>query len=370
MEEGGGPMADNTSIQWCDSTSNPLMGCDGCPLYPTVTGLRLAVGAALVEKGIPAEDAMRLAEAHVDPVFPSTTYHGRRQIAEAICGDAGLGRIRDRADLVRAIATPFRCYAGTLHLRHGKNPFDPEKRTNAGYAPTFEQVTAFPGRMERMARSRDLSGTRRPNKPWLDGLPRLVFVSDMGDALCGSVDFGYLKSEIIDAVMSPKGRRHIWLWLTKRPARMAEFARWLREEHGIDWPDNLVAMTSVIDRRMLRAVDHLREVPAKVRGISVEPLIERVEIDIAGIDWLIVGGESGPGARPFDLAWARELRERCREEGVAFFCKQLGAAPVENGERLTLEDPHGGEWNEWPRDLRVREMPAFLGETASMLRAA
>lgn len=221
-----------------------------------------------------------------------------------------------------------------------------------------------------MARSRDLTGKPRPDKPWLDRLRRLVFISDMGDALSRSVGFDFLKSEIIDVVLSPEGRRHIWLWLTKRPRRMAEFARWLRDEHGIDWPDNLVAMTSVIDRRSLGAVDQLLEVPAKLRGLSIEPLIERVTIDRPGIDWAIVGGESGTYARPFDLAWARSIRDDCREKDIPVFVKQMGAAPMENGKRLELEDAHGGDWDEWPEDLRIREMPALFGGTGSMLRAA
>lgn len=274
--------------------------------------------------------------------------------------------------LENAIERPFSCYAGHLHCNKGKDAMKPDKRVNKGYAPTFEQVTCFPGRMAKMARKRDLTGRPRPStekktkaghtriipaKPWLDGLPRLIFVSDMGDALSSAVPFEYLKTEIVDVVSSAAGLRHVWLWLSKRPARMAEFARWLESEHGIAWPGNLVAMTSVIDRRMARAVDHLRRVPAKIRGISAEPLIEPVDLDLAGIDWLIVGGESGKHARPFDLAWARHLRDQCRAKGVAFFCKQLGRRPVDDGVSLKLRDKHGADWNEWPGDLRVRQMP-------------
>ena len=74
---------------------------------------------------------------------------------------------------------------------------------------------------------------------------------------------------------------------------------------------------------------------------------------------MIAGGESGRRdfVRPFDLSWARELRDHCRETGVAFFLKQLGRRPVSEGEELKLRDTHGGDWTEWPKDLRVREMP-------------
>lgn len=74
---------------------------------------------------------------------------------------------------------------------------------------------------------------------------------------------------------------------------------------------------------------------------------------------MIVGGESGSGnlTRPFDLAWAEEILEHCRKNGVACFIKQLGRVPVQNGVVLKLHDPHGGDWDEWPEHLRVREFP-------------
>lgn len=373
-------MAEKTKIQWCDSTCNPVMGCEGCPLWPTPAALKKALAEALARYGARAGDARRFAAGALAGLTATDAYQRREAIARDLALRAGCRErkevARAEAELKAAIERPFVCYAGVLHCHKGLDATKPDKRVNRGYAPTFERVTRFPGRMAKMAKRPDLAGLPRPStagktragkpkvvpgKPWLDGLPRLVFVSDMGDALSGCIDFGYLKSEIVDAVLSPEGMPHRWLWLTKRPARMAAFARWLDAEHGIAWPDNLVAMTSVIDQRMAGAVDKLREVPAKVRGLSVEPLIEPVQIDLTGIDWLIVGGESGKHARPFDLAWARDLRDQCREEGVAFFCKQLGRRPVENGLALKLRDGHGGDWSEWPADLRVREMPAAFG---------
>ncbi|HPA20603.1 MAG TPA: DUF5131 family protein [Verrucomicrobiae bacterium] len=368
-------MSDRTKIQWCDSTINPVMGCQGCPLWPTSAALISALAGELKNQGISWRQARELAVSAVDGLPASAVYHGRHFIAGELGGATGRGGSKDTGAIAAAIEAGFRCYAGLLHLHKGKDPTQPTKRTNKGYAPTFEQVTCFPGRMAKMARKCDLTGkpraatTRRtnagqenvvPGKPWLDGLPRLVFVSDMGDALSAAVPFDYLESEIVGVVRTPPGDRHIWLWLTKRPARMAEFARWLDSEQGAAWPNNLVAMASVIDGRMARAVDHLRRVPAAMRALSVEPLIEPVKIDLRGIDWVIVGGESGTSARPFDLAWARQLRDQCRARGVAFFCKQLGRRPVEDGLELRLRDKHGGDWGEWPEDLRVREMPRAL----------
>ena len=179
----------------------------------------------------------------------------------------------------------------------------------------------------------------------------------MGDALSEGIEFDYLNAEIIEVVTSPEGLRHFWLWLTKRPARMAEFGDWLLATHGMKWPDNLAAMTSVTNRATRTRIDELRRVPAKLRGLSVEPLVESVELDLAGIDWVIVGGESGKYSRTFDLDWARSLRGQCHGAGVAFFVKQLGANPVEDGFPIELRDSHGGNWDEWPEDLRIRDFP-------------
>ena len=86
------------------------------------------------------------------------------------------------------------------------------------------------------------------DKPWLKELPRLIFISDMGDALSKSVPFDYLREEIVGNISSSAGRQHIWLWLTKLLGRMAEFATWLHER-GIPWPHNLVPMTTVTMQR-------------------------------------------------------------------------------------------------------------------------
>lgn len=277
-------MSRHTAIQWCDSTVNPTMGCEGCELWnPT-----------------------------------------RRS-----------------------------CYAGVLHQRFGGR--------SPGYAPAFEQVTRFPGRMADAARWRDLRGTVRPDKPWLSGLPRGIFISDMSDALSSSVPFDYLQSEVIRAVCSDEGRRHRWLWLSKRPQRMVEFARWLADRET-GWPANLWAGTSITDRASLGRVAHLAKVgdAGTARFLSVEPQTESLDLSpwLSHVHWVIQGGESGRDARPFEVNWARRLMEQCEQAGVPYFLKQLGAAAYQDGNRLQLRDAHGGDWSEWPGDVRIRQMPA------------
>ena len=194
------------------------------------------------------------------------------------------------------------CYAGVLHRRFGG--------ATPGYAPTFEDVTRFPGRMAEAAHWRDLAGKERPDKPWLDGLPRTIFVSDMSDSLSRGVSFKYLRDEVIQNVNSDKGRRHEWLWLTKRPERMAEFSTWLLER-GIPWPTNLWAGTSITTQATRSRIAKLLNVGDEntIRFLSVEPQVEAIDLTawLPRLDWIIQGGESGRQARPFAIEWAEGL---------------------------------------------------------------
>jgi len=359
-------MPEHTPIQWPHSTVNPVAGCDGCPLYTPSAKVRSAITVALVEVGVPRTTASRIVENVTREMRTSDLYHLREQVADQIHGNCVLTGVRlklkTKALIARTISAEVRCYAATLTMRWGENPRRPGKKLNKGLPRRFEEVTFFPGRMRDAAAWPNLHGHNDPAKPWLNGCRRLIFVSDMGDALSKAVSFDYLLREIIEVVTSPAGRRHIWLWLTKRPRRMAEFAEWLAKR-GIPWPPNLVPMTSVIDQRMADQIHHLRRIPAKIRGLSVEPLWEDVDLDLDGFNWIIAGGESGPYAKPFDLAWARKLRDQCRAEGKAFFMKQLGARPILNGKQLDLIDGHGGDWDEWPVDLRIREVPPEFRNT-------
>lgn len=150
-------------------------------------------------------------------------------------------------------------------------------------------------------------------------------------------------------------------------------------------------MTSVTSAEQLGRVRQLLRVQAKVRGVSYEPALGPVDFrpylpkrwcdncypgrghDAAehrkicrcgchiGISWLIVGGESGPGARPFDLAWARSAVQQCQDAGVAVFVKQMGSnarCDVPGGHaEIHFRARKGGDWSEWPQDLRIREFP-------------
>lgn len=212
-------MSSKTKIQWCDSTVNPTMGCDGCEIW---------------------------------------------------------GPQRES------------CYAGTLHRRFGG--------VTPGYAPRFEQVTMFPGRMTQAADWSDLMGKPRLDKPWLDGMPRIVFVSDMSDALSKAVTFDYLRDEVIAQVTTEAGRRHRWLWLTKRPDQMVKFSDWLGDR-GSDWPENLWAGTSITSQGTTSRIKGLLRVGSETttRFLSVEPQIEAIDLRgwLPRLDWVIQGGSRG-----------------------------------------------------------------------------
>ena len=143
---------------------------------------------------------------------------------------------------------------------------------------------------------------------------------------------------------------------------MSQFSDWL-SNRGQKWPANLWAGTSVTGPDSYGRAKELLSVgnDRTTRFLSVEPQLAAVDLtsSIGQYDWAIHGGESSVRgkARPFHLEWAKELRDACAEAGVPYFLKQLGSNPLSNGERLTLDDGHGGDWAEWPEHLQVRQMP-------------
>ncbi|MES2789255.1 MAG: DUF5131 family protein [Planctomycetota bacterium] len=377
-------MAEFTNIQWCDSTLNFIMGCLGCELYPTPQKVLAAIDRACLQAGTTGwikGTAKELFVEVLDHVWSELegTDSGPGSGHQNGLTTTNLRHLRKRIKLVAQRFSPqagkliqttiemnLKCYAAQLHGNRGFDLLNSQRQVNVGYAPTFETITHFPGRTKVASHLSDLFGTERIDKPWLDGLPRLIFVSDMGDAFSSKEDFAFLRSEMA-AFQIPEGQRNLWLWLTKRPDVMRQFT----DSIG-GFPANVCAMTTVTSAKTLSRVDALREVKATVRGLSLEPLWEPLaeKIDLAGIDWVIVGGESGAQANvePFPLEWAEDLRDRCREEGVAFFMKQLGRRPTNDGADLKLRHHHGGDWNEWPEGLRIREMPGYFREYSQSLQ--
>jgi protein gp37 len=133
--------------------------------------------------------------------------------------------------------------------------------------------------------------------------------------------------------------QHTYQVLTKRSKRLASVGK------KLSWPSNVWMGVSVETDRFAFRLDHLRSVDAAVRFVSAEPLLGPLtDLDLAGIDWLIAGGESGPGARPMDEAWVRDLRDQCAPAGVAFFFKQWGGRTPKAGGR----ELDGAHYDEMP----------------------
>jgi protein gp37 len=258
--------------------------------------------------------------------------------------------------------------------------------------------------------------------------PRQIFVDSMSDLFHPAVQFEFIDRVLAVAALTP---RHTYQLLTKRAERAAEYFGQLTPERLIDvvaedygddawsfagnwidgwsmpkevpndgnplngtvkrWPlPNVWMGTTVEDQeRADERIPHLLRVPAAVRFLSCEPLLGPLDLTgwflipvadrdsfVAPLDWVIVGGESGPGARPFDLSWARRIVQQCKAADVPVFVKQLGAHPVEpipgkeetravnqpfmggGWSHLGLRNKKGGDMDEWPADLQVREMPA------------
>jgi protein gp37 len=171
--------------------------------------------------------------------------------------------------------------------------------------------------------------------------PRMVFVNSMSDLFHPQVPLGFVQS-VFDTMVA--ARQHVFQVLTKRANRLAELAG------ELPWPGNVWVGVTVESPDHVGRLDRLREVPASVRFVSAEPLLGALgHLDLAGIDWAIVGGESGPGARPMSPAWATEVRDHCVRQGVPFFFKQWG------GTARGAKDRHleGHLWSEMPRARRA-----------------
>ena len=358
-------MMQKASIEWTDASWNPVRGCsrvsDGC-----------------------------------------RNCYAERQAARFI-GSVKLKDF-DEADLDEVVVRnlPFRGFA---------------QRTKAGPRWTG-RVELIPSKLDEPLRWRK---------------PQRIFVNSMSDLFHEN-----LSDEAIAAVFGVMSAApwHTFQVLTKRPERMRMWFEWVTRElrsdpamllddaisalglslgamaafyqrsRGALWPlPNVWLGVSVEDQATAdERIPLLLQTPAAKRFVSYEPALGPVDFvpylfvpvpygapsDLMprnrstfdpALDWIIVGGESGPGARPFDVAWARSTVQQCRAAGVACFVKQMGAHPrviagvedisylhgvhykedsIRLGEPATLDlrDRKGGDWNEWPEDLRVREFPA------------
>jgi protein gp37 len=170
---------------------------------------------------------------------------------------------------------------------------------------------------------------------------RMIFVNSMSDLFHKDVPKAFI-DRVFDTMEAADW--HKFQVLTKRSSLMR---RYLRDRYGAErGPAHIWCGVSVEDAKAAARITHLRQSPAGVRFLSIEPLIGAVgKVNLEGIDWVIAGGESGPGARPIHLEWVREIRDQCQAQKVAFFFKQWGGIRPKSGGR----ELDGREWSEFPQ---------------------
>ena len=179
--------------------------------------------------------------------------------------------------------------------------------------------------------------------------PQVIFVNSMSDLFHIAVPDEYIL-RVFDVMR--EAHWHQFQVLTKRADRLEQI------DSKIDWPENVWMGVSVESERYLSRIDHLRRTHAPTKFLSLEPLLGALpSLELSGIDWAIVGGESGPGARPMLQEWVLEIKENCRRSRVPFFFKQWGGVSKKRAGR-TLE---GRTWDEMPELRQVSHMSVGEG---------
>jgi len=167
--------------------------------------------------------------------------------------------------------------------------------------------------------------------------PQMIFVNSMSDLFHEDVPLDFIE-RIFDVMR--RAHWHTFQVLTKRSARLAELA------DTLPWPPNVWMGVSVESQRYASRIDDLRCTGARIKFLSLEPLLGPMpSLDLTGIDWVIVGGESGPRARPLKRSWVVEIRRQCKRAKVPFFFKQWGGANKKRNGRLL----DGRTWDEMPQ---------------------
>lgn len=210
------------------------------------------------------------------------------------------------------------------------NPVTGCTKISAGCAHCYAERMAK--RLHAMGQPNYRNGFEVTCHPDVLGMPlkwkksQIIFVNSMSDLFHKAVPVRFI--EEIFFTMN-QARWHTFQILTKRADRMVQLASRFK------WTPNVWMGVTVENDRHVDRIDRLREVPAAVRFLSLEPLLGPLpDLDLFHIDWVIVGGESGPGARPMDPAWVLDLRDQCLDAGVAFFFKQWGGVRKKKAGRL------------------------------------
>ena len=257
------------------------------------------------------------------------------------------------------------CYAETIDKRWGKDVWGPGSKRERTSPANWAKPLQWQKKAQR------------------ENLRYKVFCASMADVFEDNEQVLHWRFDLFRLILATPNLD--WQLLTKRPENVMKFipTNWKSLE---GWPKNVWIGTSVENQKYAdERIPELLKIPARVRFLSVEPLLEPVDLywcdwcgrfgdhdceggytwaktikeDQAGIDWVIIGGESGYDARAFDLAWANDIILQCKAARVPVFMKQIGSNPVSSIDlgQFTTMDKKGGNPDEWPESLRVREFP-------------
>lgn len=218
----------------------------------------------------------------------------------------------------------------------------------ATFAERFRGVkgNAFENGFDLTIREHRLNDPKRKRKP------QMIFVNSMSDLFHKDIPRQHV-DKVFDVMEDQP--RHVFQVLTKRSSLMRDYVAARYDGHSV--PSHIWLGVSVENRAYVSRIAHLKQINSPGRFISFEPLLGPIgDIDLTGVAWAIVGGESGHGFRPVDPAWAREIRDLCQRDGVAFLFKQWGGrTPKANGRTLD-----GRTWDEYPMQVVPAELAKSL----------
>lgn len=226
-----------------------------------------------------------------------------------------------------------------------------------GYPADFYEPAVFGHRYDRLPRLPDLVGVARPDKPWLDHLPQVIFHNDMGDFATPSLplDWWHPWAQRFAEM------RALHIFLTKWPARMGRSFEML----GFI-PANFILGVSVTGPKVEQRAKALLKIKGARRWLSIEPDLGGVDLSTFWSDpgdgtlpfeWAVIGGQSGARAEEYPIERAERTLASCDRFGVRPFVKQVGSRPTWRGKRFPVRDRKGEDWTEWPEHIRRREMP-------------
>lgn len=243
-----------------------------------------------------------------------------------------------------------KCYAGRQTA---------DRAGNKGWPSRFEDPVLFLDRLEPALKWGPPTEKEREAKPWIPAeMPRLIFLNDMGDTFSRKLPLNWMAPVLSRLAECPSQ----FLLLTKRPSRLVEFAE------RFPLPPNVWPGTSVTSAKTVNRIEMLRKLTSGgPKFVSFEPLWSQMPQEaFAGIQWAIFGGESGNRRTPDEpvtecrLEWLDDGVSLAQRHGARAFVKQVGSYSTLGGIEQHFKDSHGGDWNEWPTRLRVREFPEII----------